>query len=144
MRKMICLLGLLASCVPISPEGVVAVQVGISGAMERRQVNHFTLRLYGADRSLKGTYRSFQAHALLQHVPHGTYFVSANAYASWDDSVSLAQAGAVHSSNWVVVDHQGVRYSEGQALQASLPLRSLVAVIAVQEGSFRPISVSPH
>lgn len=128
------LLLLLVGCQPFLAEtGVVRIAVHPTGlrtqAASKRplDVHHVTVKLFRqADNGLCATGTlpaASSAQAEFGNLPDGTYYATAEAFESADDSVSITQGGPQASANTVTVTAPTATYSDsGSSLAISLPL----------------------
>ncbi len=86
-------------------------------------VNHYTFKLYTSPGAvLKKTGTSANTTTAFTTVPDGTYNITAEAFSSADDSVSITTGGPQSSSNTVTVASPAVNYSAGTALAVTINL----------------------
>ncbi|MBC7543456.1 MAG: hypothetical protein H7338_12065 [Candidatus Sericytochromatia bacterium] len=110
-------------------------------------VHHLTLTMYeqGTPATPQGSATvpgagGGNVTATFTNIPVGTYRLSAEAFRSSDDSVSISQGGAITSTNTAVVAVGSVTYNSGAAF--SLPLLELISGATVTGTIFAPMTAS--
>lgn len=142
MRCRLLFLCLLSACHagPI-PHAAVKVRIGtgfhtLAPAKTLADVDHFTLSLYRTPGpvlvTVHRTAGTGEAAFWLDNVPDGNFFLTAEAFETADDSVSITQGGAQTSGNTVTVLGSLATYSDaGSALTVSLSLRDATSAAAL-------------
>lgn len=113
---------------PAGPGATVTVHVQVPWTVQARasvpaDVHHYTLKLNRvSDATVIRTATSTNLTTQFAAVPDGTYDLTAEAFSSTDDTVSITQGGPQRSTNQVTVRAPAVTYSTGSALAVTVNL----------------------